>query len=571
MSQTLPDTIDEFMSWDWDQIEPLAQELVDQEITDVATWLAEWTRLAWYVYERAARLHVASTLDTADEEAEETLRRYVETVYQPLSRYNDKLNRKLLAVDDLPEGYEVALRTIQAEIDLFCEENIPLLVDEYQCGLNYNRIIGLQTVTWNGEEVTITQLSGIAAQLERPKREEAWRLGSQRVLEDREAINANWIEVLKLRQQIAQNAGYDSYRDYAWLMRGRFDYTPADSETFHAAIEKIVVPAAARVYERFREQLGVDTLRPWDLNVNPMRATDIDLDPLGRPALTPFADVDTLVAKVQIVFDSVDPELGAYFKLMEQNQMLDLANTRGKAPGAYCTTYPITGSPFIFMNAVGKHNDLQTMLHESGHAFHAFETLNLPYLHQRDYPLEFAEVASMAMELLAAPYLETFYTPEDAARARIEHLQGILLFWPYMAVVDAFQHWAYTHVEEALDPNNCDAKWAELWQRFIVGVDYTGLEEDMKTGWHRKQHIHRSPFYYIEYGLAQLGAVQVWANSLENQTAALTAYRQALSLGGTAKLPDLYSAAGARLAFDADTLNQAVDLVETTIHGLGQV
>ena len=279
-----------------------------------------------------------------------------------------------------------------------------------------------------------------------------------------------------------------------------------------------------------------------------------------------------LPAKAEAAFRRVDPQLGDYFHMLREEGLLDLDNHKGKAPGAYCTAFAVLKRPFIFMNAVGLASDVRTILHESGHAFHNFERLRLPYFQQRIPGLEFAEVASMAMELLASPYLDAqpdgFYSPEAARRFRIAHLEHILAFWPYMAVVDAFQHWVYTHHDQATDPASCDAHWLALWRRFLPGVDWSGLDEQAMTGWQRKQHIHRYPLYYIEYGLAQLGAVQVWRNALADPSRALDQYRQALRLGGTATLPELYQAAGARFAFDAGTLGEAVALVEQTIDEL---
>jgi oligoendopeptidase F len=259
---------------------------------------------------------------------------------------------------------------------------------------------------------------------------------------------------------------------------------------------------------------------------------------------------------------------------MVRENLLDLDNRKNKAPGGYCTSFSLARKPFIFTNAVGVHDDVQTLLHEGGHSFHVFETAQLPYLAQLNVPMEFAEVASMAMEQLAGPYLEKsqggFYTAQEAARARVEFLEGAVLFWPYMAVVDAFQHWVYENPDHAAEPANCDARWSELWQRFMPGVDWSGLEDLMAAGWQRKPHIFESPFYYVEYGLAQLGAAQVWRNSLRNQASAVDSYRKALSLGGTVSLPELYLAAGARLAFDADTLGQSVKLMEDTILKLSE-
>jgi oligoendopeptidase F len=271
----------------------------------------------------------------------------------------------------------------------------------------------------------------------------------------------------------------------------------------------------------------------------------------------------------------MDPQLGEYFEIMRRESLLDLDNRVGKAQGGYCIEYPVAKRPFIFTNAVGLHDDVITLLHEGGHAFHVFESNHLPYHQQHYVPIEFAEVASNGMELLATPYLSVdeggFYTQVDAARAVVELLETDLLFWPYMAVVDAFQHWVYENPNAALEPSNCDEQWAELWGRFMPGVDWSGLEQEMVTGWQRKGHIHQDPFYYIEYGLALLGAVQVWRNAQSDQAATVAAYRKALSLGGTAPLPQLFAAAGADFAFDPGTLSHAVELMEETITTLESV
>jgi oligoendopeptidase F len=346
----------------------------------------------------------------------------------------------------------------------------------------------------------------------------------------------------------------------------RLDYTPEDCLQFQEAIEQVVVPAAARVYERYRLRLGVAALRPWDL--------DQDLYPILFPPFPALPDTEGLKAIAQRIFGKVDPQLQAYFKILRSEELLDLDNRKGKAPGAYCIFFPVTRRPFLFMNAAGLSDDIRTLLHESGHAFHNFERSRLPYSQQRNPGLEFSEVASMAMELLASPYLAEKkggpYPDAEVRRFRTAHLEHILLFWPYMAIVDAFQHVVYRNPDRAADPNYCDALWCELRQRYIPAMDWSGLEDDAMTGWHRKAHIFRYPFYYVEYGLAQLGAVQVWRNSLSDPAGALARYRYALSLGGTQTLPELYAAAGANFAFDAGALSEAVDLIEQTIENLDQ-
>src|SRR4030042_663885 len=381
----------------------------------------------------------------------------------------------------------------------------------------------------------------------------------KRKLADRENLNQMWVRMLELRYRIAANAGFKDYRLYRWKELLRFDYTPEDCTQFHRAIEQVVVPAASRIYGKRQKQLGLAILHPWDLNV----------DPLGREPLKPYQTITELEDKVSAIFHKVDSELGKYFEIMRSQGLLDLENRKGKAPGAYCNNYDMVRLPFIFENAVGLHGDVATLLHEGGHGFHVFEIAHLPYYHQLQVGMEIAEVASIAMELLAAPYLLAseggFYSEKDAARARIEQLEEAVLFWPYMAVVDGFQQWAYTHPDEAKNPDRCDDQWAELWQRFTVGVDWSGLDDFMVTGWQRKQHIFEVPFYYVEYGMAALGGFQVWNNALKDQKEAVAAYRRALALGGTASLPKLYETAGARFAFDAQTLQDAVGLAERKI------
>jgi oligoendopeptidase F len=565
MFSTLPIDYHDFIYWTWPQYEPYYHNLIERSLAadNIAAWLADWSHIGKIVQEAYARLHLATTLNTADAEAEQHYNTFIGEVYPQVEAAEQQLKQKLLASGLDAAGFDIPLRNMRAEAALFREANLPLLVENRKLGSEYNKIVGAQSVQWEGQELTLQQMRPIAQDPDRTVRERAWRLAAGRWLADRAALNDLWARTVPLRKQIAHNADCADFREYRWRELLRFDYTPADCESFHAAIEAVVVPAANRIYERARQRLGVDRLRPWDC--------DWDRDPLNYPALKPFENVSDLIEKTEKIFQHVDPQLGAYYTIMRREGLLDLDNRKGKAPGGFCTEFPIAQRPFIFMNSVGVRDDVRTMLHESGHAFHVFETNALPYIHQLQITMEFAEVASMSMELLAAPYLPEkfggFYSEPEAARDRAEHLERIILFWPYMAVVDAFQQWAHTQPAGA-DLAACDAKWTELQQRFMPGVDWSGLEDEMMTGWHRKQHIHRAPFYYVEYGLAQLGAVQVWRNALKDQAASLANYRRALALGGTRSLPELYRAAGAKFAFDAETMKEAVDLIETTIEQL---
>lgn len=564
MLDNLPKTTAELLTWDWPQFEPLAGDLLERPLSagSLEEWLLDWSNWSEHLLELYNRLYVATSINTADPSAEAAYTHYIQVIFPQAMQAEQALKQKLLESGLEPRGFEIALRNIRAEVSLFRLDNLPLLAEEQKLSNNFEKITGSQVVEWEGQEFTVSQLRLLYQDADRDRRENAWRLGMERQLADREALNQLWANYLQVRRQIAANAGKPDYRSYRWQQLLRFDYTPEDCLRFHQAIEEAVVPAAWRVYERRRQKLGLASLRPWDL----------DVDPLHRPPLRPYQTTEELVDRTGAIFRQVDPRLGEYFQMMARDGLLDLENRKNKAPGGYCTDFAVMRQPFIFMNGVGLHEDVQTLLHEGGHAFHVFETRPIRLAQQLQVPMEFAEVASMSMELLASPYLEArlggFYSAQDAARARIEHLENNILFWPYMAVVDAFQHWAYAAPEQASDPARCDASWGRLWERFMPGVDWSGLEEECKTGWHRKLHIFTAPFYYVEYGLAQLGAVQVWRNSLRDQAAAVRQYRQGLALGGSVALPQLYQAAGARLAFDRETLAEAVQLMESRISEL---
>ncbi len=567
MPAKLPTTVAEIQDWSWSQLEPFVIELDARPLTQetLLAWMIDWTRLHNLISEWFSRLSVAITVDTTDQEAERRYKKYVDEIYPRANEWDQKLKEKLLASGLEPEGFAVPLRNMRTEAAIFRQENLALEGEELKLGTKFDKIIGAQTVEWDGQELTISQLRPIYLDNDRDRREKAWRLGARRQLADRQALNELFNKFLAIRRQMAANAGFSDYRSYRWKQYLRFDYTPENCRQFHAAIEQVVVPAAEEIYARRRDRLGVDSLRPWDL----------DVDPYARPALRPFSEIPVLEGRVESIFQHVDPQLGDYFSTMRREKLLDLDNRKGKAPGGYCTDFAAVKRPFIFMNAVGLHDDVQTLLHEGGHSFHVFETARLPYHQQTQVPMEFAEVASMGMELLASPYLAAeqggFYTPADAARARVEHLESGLLFWPYMAVVDAFQHWVYENPDAATDPAQCDQTWGSLWDRFMRGVDWTGLEEEKVTGWHRKLHIFQVPFYYVEYGLAQLGAMQIWRNALQDQAKAVADYRKALSLGGAVTLPELYAAAGAKFTFDSETLGAVVNLAMQTIDELEKV
>jgi oligoendopeptidase F len=556
---------------DWESFRPHFERLQTQPLTPetIDDWLQEWSDLSKVIAEVGGVTYIDTTLDTADPDKEKAFLAFIENVEPQHSVANQALKERLLAYTDeygpLEGQMALPLRDIRNQAELFREENVPLFTQLAKLGNEYDKITGGLTYDWDGEKKNLSQLKTLTLDKDRAVRQRAWEAMMALWAGQRVTLNELYRQMLALRRQIATNAGLPDYRAYAFRERGRFDYTPDDCIAFQDAIEAIVVPAARRVYARKQQELGVDALRPWDLEVETSDA----------PSLTPYKGQDELIQGSLNMFERVDPSLARHFATMADDGLLDLDTRSGKALGGYCATLPLRERPFIFMNGDGTHDDVQTMLHEAGHAFHAFETFALPLTWMTDAPMEFSEVASMAMELLAAPYLtreqDGYYTEDEAARARQQHLSSMLTFLPYMAVVDGFQHWVYTHPDEASDAAACDTAWDALWARFMVGVDWSGYEDARKSGWHRKLHIFHVPFYYVEYGMAQVGALQVWRNALADQTQAVADYRVALALGGTKSLPELYRTAGAEFRFDEAMLSELVSLIEETIADLDKV
>ncbi len=570
---TLPTSIENIDPHRWDSFAPYFTALQEYPLTqqNVHEWLTYWSDLSRLVWETVTWVYIEKSLDTTDVEKEQTFLDLINHVMPPAEMADQALKERLLALEpaDLGiPGMNLVLRNLRNEADLYREENIPLQTEVSKLDNEYDKITGAMQANWDDEEKNLSQLAVFLKDKNRDTRQKAWDVMSALWLGQRENLNQIYAKMLKLRQQIAANAGFSDYRAFAFRARGRFDYTPEDCAIFHNAIEAVAVPATRRILAKRRERLGYESIRPYDW----IPERSLLVDTFDGAALQPYKNQDELIQGGLNMFNRLDVELGRYFATMAEEGLLDLDTRPGKALGGYCSTLTVRRRPFIFMNGTGMHDDVQTLLHEAGHAFHAFETVQLPLVWQMDAPMEFCEVASMSMELLAAPNLTQanggFYTDTDAARARLEHLENIITFLPYMAVVDAFQHWVYTHPEEALDPANCDAAWDAQWQRFIPDMDWTGYEEVRRSGWHRKPHIFGTPFYYIEYGMASVGAMQVWRNGRQDHNAALAAYRHALSLGGTQTLPALFAAAGAEFRFDTPMLTELIGLVEQEIETL---
>jgi len=548
---------------DWSEIEPYFGDLTSRDIDTpeaMNAWLVDWSELVACIDEVGQRRYVDMTCDTDNADYKNSYLEFVEEIDPKCKPLWHAVNRKYIESDatrTLPgKRFEVFDRQIRNSVELFNDKNVLLQVEEAKLEQNYQETMAAMTVTYDGREQTLQQLGKYLERTERSVRQEVWELSVNRRLEDADALNSIFDKLFKLRHKMATNAGFDDFRAYSFRSKERFDYTPEDCLAFHDAIESTCVPLLREQNKSRSRRLKTEALRPWDLSV----------DPDGLPPLKPFSDSGDLINNCFDVFDRIDPDLGDQFRDMAARGHLDLDSRKGKAPGGYQCTLQEARRPFIFMNAVGLERDVRTLLHESGHAFHALACRNEPLAHYRSAPIEFCEVASMAMELIAFDHLDVFYSGEDLYRARRNQLEGIISIFPWVATVDAFQHWMYTHPEHT--PEQRRDEWLSLHQRFGGLEDYSGYERALECSWHRQLHLFEVPFYYVEYGIAQLGALQVWQNARENLGKALTDYRNALALGGSRKLPELFEAANIKFDFSIDTIGPLMETIQETLRDI---
>jgi oligoendopeptidase F len=560
----LPASPEAFRDAGWDDILPYYEQLatiaLDSTTTVVEPWLRTWSRLDMLVGEAGTLAMIAYTGNTADTAAETAYLRFSMEIFPKLEEQGVRLAKRLIALNWSRDDLDTTVRRFRTDIEIFREANVPRFSQIEELSAGYQKITGGLSVDWDGTPKTIPQLQPYLKSADRAERERAFRLGAEAYMVKRDEFADLFDNMYMLREAVAKEAGFPDYQRYCFAAKHRFDYTPDDTGRFHAAVKQTVTPAVARLMAHRRQSLGLDVLRPWDVTV------DLNAD----EPLKPFADIDTFIDRAKNIFRRVDPELGAQFRIMADEKLLDLESRPGKAPGGYCTDLAFRGRPFIFMNAVGVPDDVQTLVHEAGHCFHDFATHSLPFTWQRRTGHEAAELASMSMELLAMPYLvapDGYYTPAQARVAWLEHLEDVLGSLVHIASVDAFQAWIYTDPAGA-DRDARDAKWLEIREEFESGVDWTGLERERVGRWYRQLHIFELPFYYIEYGLAQLGALQVFRSAVADAEDAVAAYKRFLKLGGTRPLPELYAAAGAKLVFDADTMAELVAFAEERIVAL---
>ena len=534
-----------FSVTNWEGLEPYFKNLDEREISSVSEleqWLKDASELESIISEDACWRQIKMTCDTENKELEESFTFFMMKIQPEVQSWADKLNKKLLAclfTKELdPKKYFTYLRNVKKNVELFREENIPIQAELNVMQQQFGVISGKMTVEVKGKEYTLQQAAKFLEDPDRNLREEVYRKINDRRLQDKKELNDLFSSLLKKRNQVAINAGFESYTDFRFIELGRFDYVKEDCYLFHEAVKLHVMPLVNQLYEIKKKKLGLDTLRPWD----------IDAEPEGIQPLRPFKTGDELTEKTIACFDEMKKFFGDCLRQMKAMGHLDLESRKGKAPGGYNCPLAESGAPFIFMNAAGQLDDVTTMVHEGGHAVHSFLSHDLELNGFKEYPMEIAEVASMAMELFSMNHWQVFFsTKEELTRAKEQQLERVITLFPWIATIDKFQHWLYSNPEHTEEERN--NQWFAILEEFTCPViDFSGLDEYRRYAWQRQLHLYEVPFYYIEYGIAQLGAIGLWQQYKQSPEDAINNYIKALSLGGTLTLPELFKAAG--LQFD---------------------
>jgi oligoendopeptidase F len=555
----IPASPDAIAAAGWADLAPVYDELEQESLgpETVEAWLGRWSKFDEVLTEAISTAMIAYTCDTGDPAKEAAHRRFSIEIAPKADERAVALAKRFAALGYTRPGIDQMVARFRRAIEIFREANVPLLAELEETSTEYQRITGGFLADWEGEKKPLPMLAPFLQSPNRSVRERAFRASTAPYVGAHEPLARLFDRQFGLRQQVARNADFPDFQAYAFAAKCRFDYTPADCARWHDAVERVAVPAVERLHAFRKQRLGLERLRPWDLGVTLYR---------DQP-LKPFVNGLDLAARSLRLFERLDPALAGEFQVMMDEGLLDLDSRKNKAPGGYCDTLHFRGRPFIFMNASGVMDDVMTLLHEAGHAFHAFAAHRQPLIWQRHPSSESAELASMSMELLAAPLLDApdaFLTPRDAAIARIEHLEDILMTLGHVAAVDAFQSWLYTS-GEGQDAAARDQAWLRIRSRFERGIEWDELTPERTARWYRQLHIFLYPFYYIEYGIAQLGAIQVWLNHRRDPAEALAAYRRFLARGATASLPELYREAKVDLVFDADRMGTLVGAVEEEI------
>jgi oligoendopeptidase F len=555
----------DFILTDWASLEPYFIELSDRPLEDAAAlekWLKDLSELEAFISEDACWRQIKMTCDTTDKSLEEAFNFFCMEIQPKMQPYADALNKKLMACPFTKaldkDTYFTYLRSVQKSIDLFRTENIAIQAELSVMQQQYGAIAGKMTITHEGQEYTLQQAAQFLESEDRSIRESVYRKIQERRLEDKIAMHDLFSSLIQKRHQVAINAGFENYRDYKFVELGRFDYTKEDCFQFHEAVKLHVLPLIDKIYARKKQKLGLDVLKPWDT----------EAEPAGTKPLRPFTDGKDLYEKSVACFEQLHPFFADCLKKMNSLKHIDLESRKGKAPGGYNCPLAESGAPFIFMNAAGQMSDVTTMVHEGGHAIHSFLSHNLSLSAFKEYPMEIAEVASMSMELFSMDHWQSFFDNEaDLNRAKEHQLERTITIFPWIAIIDKFQHWVYEHPTHTIEERT--NTWTSILKEFSTGsIDYSGLDEFRAIGWQRQLHLFEVPFYYIEYGIAQLGAIGMWMQYQQNPTAALENYMNALALGGTKTLPELYKTAGIEFNFSPSYVKKLMDFTNSQLEKL---
>jgi len=554
---------EDFDASSWKNIEPYVNDLIQRNLSCsncLEKLISDSSNLAEHISETGALLYIGMTCDTENETKKNDFLNFVENVRPKLSKFSDKLNRRIAehpSVGDLPDRYDLMIRGIKSDIEIFREENIPLGVEQTKLVTKAQGITGGMTVEFEGEERTFPEMKAFLESNNRSVREKAWKSMVSRWMNDSEELSEIFDDLIKIRHEIAINAGFDSYTNYMFKAMHRFDYTVEDCLTFHNSIEKVCMPIVREINEKRRSSFNLEILSPWDVNEKSGSGPDIE----GKNPLRPFENVEEMVQKLSELFHKMSGDLGNKFDKLIEMDTLDLETRKGKAPGGYQYYLEKSRVPFIFMNAAGLQGDLETMIHESGHAFHSLYCGHLDLIDERNYPIEFAEVASMSMELLTQDEWHIFYDNDDEVnRAILSHLEGVVFLLPWIATIDAFQHWIYANPNHTREERT--EYWLSLRDRFGSKMDWKDNEDFRELSWQQQGHLFGVPFYYIEYGIAQLGALQLWQTHRKSPEKALKDYENAMKLGNTKILPELFAAAELKLGFDEKHVDSLINEVK---------
>lgn len=543
----------------WSSIEKFYTELTSRSINssdEFRVWLKDISELEAVLEEDAAWRYINMTIDTTNEEYSKSYSLFVSEIQPKIAPFENRLNQLLNDQSYKTEfekdpAYSILFRRIKKSLDLYREENILLFSEVSEESQKFGSFSAAQTIEHKGEQLTMQKAASLLKETDENLRKDVFQKISNRRREDFDKFNTLFDTLLAKRHQIALNAGFDNFRDYKMEAMGRFDYSVHDCEAFHTSIKKVIVPLVKEIQQKRLDTFGKDLFKPWDL----------DVDPLGLQPLKPFSNGKELLEGTIDMFNSIDPYFGDCLQTMDKMKHLDLDSKNGKAPGGY--NYPLyeIGVPFIFMNAVGSHRDLVTMVHEGGHAIHSFLSRDLELTGFKNLPSEVAELASMSMELLSMNQWGRFYpNVNDLSRAKKEQLETILKILPWVAQVDEFQHWLYVNHNHTQEERT--KKWLKLCSDYGTGlVDWSGYDDILSTSWQRQLHIFEVPFYYIEYGISQLGALSVWKNSMENPNETINAYKEALKLAYTRSIPEIYETANIEFNFNVEYLQQLADFI----------